>query len=872
MATSVGKIRDELERLHLSTLIDWVSYDEETGIYDLFSKTRENLDLGFTFLCMPALGVSKTGENALSEMVSPNVMPADSIVQISFVSLPAIAHRIAQWRSNFVNSRRPQVRLIGEFRYRMYKRAAEQGFFDEGLPFKPKDTFVLVSVRIPSSSKPTRSMRLEFNFSKADEKMPESEAELRRSVEQIKSSVEAQLQMAGLGPVSVDPSMLIAITRQLFGPELDLTPVTIHPNILLRDQIFDADDRMAETRKKDSLVIGRKWLAMGMSAHRYAPQTWLGMAINMVGDHFEESKVTHAPFVLTLLARIPDVEKARTHFRDRFNLILKQGESPAAYWVPAIKAKFKEYTAVEEEIRDKGANLVDMTLSVVAYGKDRRELASLEKKLSSMLEGVGVSVSREREILKHVFLNQIPMNSSKEMFEFVERHKRVFTRNVAHLAPIYGDWKGSSSPKMIYVSRRGQIAGLDIFESNSNYNFTITASSGQGKTFFALDLAMSYIAQGGLLTVFDVGGGFKNAILMNGGEYLHIAPGQKQCFNPITNAPLKPDGTINDDEDEKGLVVDMLSMMACGARNPTQEERAHLEMALDMATKNEGNDADVRTVRKMLQEMVDAYPICKQLEAALYPFTDGRYADFFCGKANVELLWEIGGVELQELSNKPDLRVVVLSMMLNQAINQMFSTDRDTPKILLVDESHELLGISAADTEAAAQALERVTRKARKYTGATGFITQGLMDWTASRSTRAIFDSSEWMFLLRQRSGVLEAAVEQKLISLDPFTTRWAETLKTRKGFYSEFLVRGDSLDVSQVLRYIADPYSYAVTTSDGRDTSRIQEIARQHGCPISVACAMFAIEKFGDRAKALGIHEVIEAWENAGKTTAQAA
>jgi len=273
---------------------------------------------------------------------------------------------------------------------------------------------------------------------------------------------------------------------------------------------------------------------------------------------------------------------------------------------------------------------------------------------------------------------------------------------------------------------------------------------------------------------------------------------------------------------------------------------------------NEGNDADAVTVRKMLIELSQKHPECRRLAEGLYPFTHGRYRHFFCGRANIDMRWEVGAVEFQDLQNMPELRAIILAMALVLSTEQMYMTDRSIPKVLLVDEAHQFLGADFAESSAMAATLAGVTRKARKHRGSTGFITQTINDWFSNRALEVIFNTSEWSFFLGQRPEAIERAIKENKIHMTDFEVELFKSVTTERGRFSEILVRMASSGACEVMRYFVDPFSYAIQTTDPSEKPKIDEMVRK-GLPSHVAAAKFAVDKFGEREIKIGINEIVD-------------
>jgi conjugal transfer ATP-binding protein TraC len=61
--------------------------------------------------------------------------------------------------------------------------------------------------------------------------------------------------------------------------------------------------------------------------------------------------------------------------------------------------------------------------------------------------------------------------------------------------PVQGDFSGVGRPVLLFASRKGQLAGLDLMNKDAiNHNALIAASSGSGKSFFVNYLVTNYFA------------------------------------------------------------------------------------------------------------------------------------------------------------------------------------------------------------------------------------------------------------------------------------------------------------------------------------------------------------------------------------------
>ena len=83
----------------------------------------------------------------------------------------------------------------------------------------------------------------------------------------------------------------------------------------------------------------------------------------------------------------------------------------------------------------------------------------------------------------------------------------------------------------------------------------------------------------------------------------------------------------------------------------------------------------------------------------LFPFTtQGEYGRFFNGTNSIRFTNDFTVLELEELKGRKHLQQVVLLQLIYQIQQEMYLGERDRPKIVIIDESWDLLGMGDAAT------------------------------------------------------------------------------------------------------------------------------------------------------------------------------
>ena len=102
-----------------------------------------------------------------------------------------------------------------------------------------------------------------------------------------------------------------------------------------------------------------------------------------------------------------------------------------------------------------------------------------------------------------LFLHCLPFGTDRDAIPHMMRYRTMASSDATTLMPVFGDWKGTGSPVLNLVGRAGQLMDLNLFDSATNYNAVVAASSGSGKSFLANELLATNLSVGGRCWVID---------------------------------------------------------------------------------------------------------------------------------------------------------------------------------------------------------------------------------------------------------------------------------------------------------------------------------------------------------------------------------
>lgn len=353
-----------------------------------------------------------------------------------------------------------------------------------------------------------------------------------------------------------------------------------------------------------------------------------------------------------------------------------------------------------------------------------------------------------------------------------------------------------------------------------NYNFAVAALSGSGKSVFVNELAFRYLGAGAKVWIVDVGRSYRNLCDLIDGEFIEFSDERKNtiCLNPFS--------MIVDINNDMEMLLPLLAQMA----SPREPLDNYSYSALAAATKRvwdtKGKRATITDVYDLLKtgrlsDDAEHERDLARLATSLEPYTRyGVYASYFEGEANIQFHKNFVVLELEELKSKKDLQAVVMQLMMYRITQEMYF-DRSRRKLVIIDEAWDLMGSGSS-----ASFIEAGYRRARKYGGAFGTITQSVEDYYKNEATKAAIQNADWLFLLRQKPESIERLGKEGKLHVDEWMKRQLSSVTTEHGHYSEIFVHGPV--GSGVGRLILDPFSMMLYSTRAEDFQAIKALKEQ--------------------------------------------
>lgn len=573
-----------------------------------------------------------------------------------------------------------------------------------------------------------------------------------------------------------------------------------------------------------------------LSVSQYPRHFHLSMMSSLIGDFFQAALSYPCPFMITTTAVVQDYDDMRNKTKLKTATAQRKTEGYMAKIDPLIADEAYEWKQASKIVED-GGTLIKMCTNITLVA-EKKFAAKTRSEAMAIWRSKGFRLTNDRYQQLVSFMSSLPMCMTPSLTSDLMKMHRFSTKysqNAISLSPFIGEWKGSGTPVMTFVGRRGQLVSLDLYDNTAgNFNFAIVGASGSGKSFVTQEVLFSYRATEAKVWVIDVGRSYMNLCNLIDGEFIEFTEEAAVCINPFTG--IKED--LQKDEEGRIMLINVVMAMMSPDKPMEAWDRAIIEQAITEVFGILGNKMTMTDLAQYFknggnyhEKVANPDPRLVDMGTMLYPWTrNGRYGKYFDGEANIHFTNNFTVLELEELKGKRELQAVVLMIMMFHVTSAMYLSSRSERKICMIDEAWELMqgGMSG-------EFIENGYRRARKYGGAFGTATQNYADYYKSSAAKAALENADWRFTLRQKEESVDILEEKGLmgISGNPFKKRSIKDLKKSDGRFSEMFIsypQGEG-----VVRFMVEPFSQFLYSSKHDQFQAINQY-RSQGYPIAEA------------------------------------
>jgi conjugal transfer ATP-binding protein TraC len=468
------------------------------------------------------------------------------------------------------------------------------------------------------------------------------------------------------------------------------------------------------------------------------------------------------------------------------------------------------------------------------FGDSKDDVDNGVARAISLWEKQKFMMQRDAAVLMPLFISSLPFGLylKGKNIEVMRRDFEVSVQAAAHFAPIQSDFGGYMTPVFLTVGRKGQLQTIDVYDKlANNHNYLVCANSGAGKSFTTNNIVQNYYGAGAKIRIIDIGYSYRKQCMLARGRYVDVgAEADKLVLNPFHSV-------AKDDEDSKGdeiMVANILLTMTYSSTGTTNVEETHWSLMKDavrFAVKRDKGLMGIDHVYEFLKTFPKhagadswkgAAPIAHEMAFNIRDYiSTGKHGRLFNGKSTLDLSSdEFVVLELERIMNDAELFSVIAMQVINSITMDLYLSDRKEKRFMLFDEAWKYFG----EAPMIAKIIQEGYRRARKYGGSTGIVTQSPLDLKAFGPAGVVVRSnSAYKFFLE--SGDYARAVKEGVLDYDGLLLELATSVRNQKPRYSEILF--DTPRGAGVGRLIVDRWTYWMNTSSAEEVAKFDDCIR---------------------------------------------
>jgi len=611
--------------------------------------------------------------------------------------------------------------------------------------------------------------------------------------------------------------------ERVFGSAAD-KPIEYDDTKTLRSQISNMEvaSVVADNFIKFRKAGGKQTAMQCFSVRQYPKYFRLGNMGSLIGDYYQMALSIPCPFLITMGAVVQDYESAKTRAAMKAARATQAAGSYMASFQPDLQDKERDWKMVLRAF-DNGRNVVQMYHQIVLLSRIE-DVSRSEHAVRAVWRARGFDLAKDVYLQHQALMAAMPCTLTSAMQKDLQTFGRAGTKtadNAVMTAPLIAEWKGTETPVLTLFGRRGQVMTFDLFDNKGgNFNFAVAALSGSGKSVLVNEIAFRYLGTGTKVWIIDVGRSYRNLCELLDGEFIEFSDERNNtiCLNPFS--------MVVDINDDMEMLLPLVAQMASPREPLDNYTYSALASAIKRVWDQKGRQATITDIYDLLKtgklyDESESERDLSRLATTLEPYTrHGVYASYFEGEANIQFHKNFIVLELEELKGKKDLQAVVMQLMMYRITQEMY-LDRSKRKLVIIDEAWDLMGSGSS-----ASFIEAGYRRARKYGGAFGTITQSVEDYYKNDATKAAIANADWLFLLRQKPESIDRLGKEGKLHIDEWMKRQLSSVATEGGYYSEIFVHGPM--GSGVGRLILDPFSMLLYSTTAADFQVIKTLTDQ--------------------------------------------
>ncbi len=799
----------------MDSLLDFLSYRK----YDAKNAIFENQKtLGFVLRVGHFSGIDEAAKTAIKSLIT-NDLPVDVTLQIINYASPRIGNLLDYWNKN--NLKDSMFQKISQGRYEFFKNSNWQNVLGNkgNLIVRDYELYFCFSISKggPQSGHPSELLKLKA----------------------LQDKFTQGLKSINSDSYILSDKDLSGFLNEILNPSNDIYKRRNSNSYEDFREIFKSN-QLIEMNSSNIILSNNNQTNYYYSVFEITglPEYWdLANGIDYIGD-FEKGLSIPCPFYIsqgfTLSSR-----DASQRMADKHRMIkTQQNDSKLPMFFPKMLEETNDWRYVTEMI-SQGERIGKIVMHVVLINSFEEKIQENEQILQDHFVRLGFSITKVYHDCLNSFLQTLPFGVGEnwQILDQLKISSKALSDSCINLMPVFADGQNYTSPLMLFVGRRGQLFFFDNYkapmDNNGNFNMVVVGASGRGKSVWLQEYSVSLLHNGGQVVIIDDGRSFKNTCELLDGDFVDFGGG-KFCINPFSlyKTPNKHEDLKEYQENFEEPFIDLVLSILCIIINVEKDNetdpivglyRSILTNAIIKVMRSKGKNGGFTDIRNELLKRRNvkstaSKEIINNSADILEEFCDtARYAQYFNGKATLDLKNRLTVFELSDLQNSPVLQAAALLTVTFLVYAKII--DRNIKTALIIDEfwrmgKHPVLK----------GPIEGFARRGRKYNLSLIVASQCMSDFEAGTSVAGAIalSQADWRIILSVDGK--DEEILRKGLDMEPPEITICNSLRGVKGAYSEFMIRHKT-GPWQIGRLLLDPFSAKAYSTKAEDMAAIKSM-----------------------------------------------
>ncbi len=799
----------KLEKKRASSLLNIETYTRDDHLI-ITKAPGDKTYIGRAYVCSPLVGGGSEFTAIIHNLFKS--CPDGSIVQVSLLSVPDF-DAPGRIRHGKIYGGAMVQELVSR-QARLFESALNIGWQQDVPPLNKR--FIVLSLMTPAKS-------LE----------PEAFADALA----FQAEFHADIKGCGFWDAkTVTAEELASLYRLYANPTEPSISKAIDQLVEWKHQVF-GPDVVIDFRDEKIGRFGENYCA-SVTVKDYPENPYQGISSLMTGAPFNHGPTKEGggqrimtPFIITTTIRVANQRKEQ----DRLQAAIKSRQNnqslPFKLGNEDPEKTLHDLDYMRRLCSTDGDKFVYVTTTAFLFAKNHDHALEASITVKSSFDKLGFDARLVRTDGLVRWCQALPLNFSLSIAEELKAEAIMGSSAAGMLLPVYGDFIGNARHDthhgVPFIARRGSVYTFDPFQTSGNFNGTIVAPPGKGKSFVLQYLMQFALSEGTNIFLIDNGRSSKKFCYAVGGEFNDFMLNSQDTpsLNPFT-------GLTNDEFDQQFEgITSLIMLMAFGNEKPQAGANIALSEAVRSAWNQQQGDAEITHVIDALESInrsavgkSDASEV-EQASINLVPrlrafLSSPTRGVFFKGPGSIDIKKQFTVFEMAGLAGDEHLRKCVTFFVLNMLMNRIRSIKGR--KMILIDETHDLF-----KDELAAKAMEGIFLKGRKDGVSIWTIIQSLLKFADNEAGRVIINSSAWKLMLEQEPSEITDLFKTDILPKgDAYFEKLVRSVETRKGVFSEILISNSRS--YEVVRLYVDKFTGTLYSSEGDARDEVFELMEQ--------------------------------------------